>query len=257
MEIQVKKMMKEDENKVAVKAAVSKPLTHEEQLLQALFNECVFNERPINWRYWFKQLPTLKAGDAARLMSGLDPRIHKSLDTAQNQHHQGKYCENAEKIQRHAESENKESAQPREWLKWADSYEYEVHYAFRFEIESVNHTQQAAALDSVAIDFRRLATRQKLVDVYGEYTGMNIGWFKSLGDTPALMRARKVLGQKGRASTGPLFCPYEVMLWLIDPKCKKKSNDGKRLEKSSGWRLLKSHFPEVYADHEDHDPRRS
>jgi hypothetical protein len=79
---------------------------------------------------------------------------------------------------------------------------------------------------------------------------MDKSWFINLTDTPKLKAARKFTGQGGRHSAEPLFCPYEVMQWLADPKQKK----GKPLRDTTAWRLLKSHFPKVYNQYSIGDP---
>ena len=92
------------------------------------------------------------------------------------------------------------------------------------------------------IDYQFLATRTDLIEAFGKFTGMNQTWFDNLTDTPKLMAARKYKGISGRRHAEPLFCPYEVMQWLIDPKRRK----GTKLSISKGWGLLKSHFPKVH-----------
>lgn len=100
------------------------------------------------------------------------------------------------------------------------------------------------------IDLSVVATRTELITAFGKFTGMDKSWFDNLTDTPKLKAARKYTGQGGRNSAEPLFCPYEVMQWLADPKQKK----GKPLTNTAAWRLLKSHFPKVYSHYSIGDP---
>lgn len=100
------------------------------------------------------------------------------------------------------------------------------------------------------IDFAMLATRTELIDAFGKFTNMDKTWFNNLTDSPKLIAARKYMGQSGRKSAEPLFCPYEVMQWLTDPKRRK----GKSLSEATAWRLLKSHFPKVYNQYSIGDP---
>jgi hypothetical protein len=101
-------------------------------------------------------------------------------------------------------------------------------------------------------DWAVLATRDQLAVAFGAFTGLNVAWFKNLKDTPALRAARKVVGRGQRGSTvEPWFCPFEVMLWLVNPKRKK----GRRLSEEKGWDLLERHFPKVYALKQIADPR--
>lgn len=102
------------------------------------------------------------------------------------------------------------------------------------------------------VDYAVLASREQLIAAFGTFTGMTMAWFKNLDDTPALKSARKVTGRGQRGSTvEPLFCPFEVMLWLVSSKRKK----GKRLGESKGWDLLERYFPKAYAPRASADPR--
>jgi len=107
--------------------------------------------------------------------------------------------------------------------------------------------------NSKAPDLTKLATREQLIAAFGSFTGMNMGWFNNQKDTPTLFAACKVTGQGGRGRIAePLFCPYAVMLWLIDPKRRK----GGKLGAEKAWQLLEDHFPVVYAVHSVGDPRQ-
>ena len=101
-------------------------------------------------------------------------------------------------------------------------------------------------------DLSLLVTRDQLVAAFGRHTGMDASWFKKLDVGTQLMKARKVRGQGGRGhTTEPFFCPYLVMLFLIDPK-RKKGN--RKIKETTGWRLLKLRFPKVHAIHAEFDP---
>ena len=82
---------------------------------------------------------------------------------------------------------------------------------------------------------------------------MSIAWFDNLKDSPALLKARKVDGVGARGSTKePLFCPWEVMVWLISAKRKK----GRRFHSADKpWEVLEKHFPAAYAKNSMGDPR--
>ncbi len=102
------------------------------------------------------------------------------------------------------------------------------------------------------VDYAVLATREQLIAAFGAFTGMSKEWFKNLDDTPALKAARKVTGRGQRGKTvEPLFCPFEVMLWLVSPKRKK----GRSLGEAKGWDLLERNFPKAYAPRASADPR--
>jgi hypothetical protein len=101
-------------------------------------------------------------------------------------------------------------------------------------------------------NFEMLATRHQLIQAFGAFTGMDAKWFDNLKDTPKLRSARKVTGKGGRGHIAePLFCPYEVMVWLVD----KKRRKGKNISNDTAWRLLERHFPEVYNERRIGDPR--
>lgn len=100
------------------------------------------------------------------------------------------------------------------------------------------------------IDIAALATRTELINAFGKFTGMDKTWFLHLADTPKLKTARKFKGKSGRHSVGPLFCPYEVMQWLIDPKRRK----GVMLSNTTGWRILRNKFPKTYDANSKGDP---
>lgn len=99
----------------------------------------------------------------------------------------------------------------------------------------------------------QLATPDDLIAAFRNYTGMKKAWFNNVKDVPALLDARKVPGIGGRKPIPPLFCPYEVMLWLTS----KGHKNGTVITPETGWRLLKSHFPRAYALREIGDPNDS
>jgi hypothetical protein len=102
------------------------------------------------------------------------------------------------------------------------------------------------------LDRSLLATPKRLINAFGKVTGMDESWFRALKDTPALLAARKVKGRGQRNPQPPLFCPFEVMTYLLDPKRKKGSQFHNR---GTAWRFLEDHFPIVYAAHAGDDPR--
>lgn len=97
-----------------------------------------------------------------------------------------------------------------------------------------------------------LATPKQLINAFGSRTGMNESWFKRLSDSPGLISARKQIGRGGSRSSfiEPLFCPYEVMLWLFT--CRKKNSN--KLSENIGWKVLKRSFRPVYDKYESFSP---
>lgn len=112
--------------------------------------------------------------------------------------------------------------------------------------------QTAVPASPTEPDFALLANRAQLIEVFGAFTGMDFNWFKRMGDTPALLAARKVTGRGGRSHIAePMFCPFEVLKWLIDPARRK----GRKLGQDKGWQLFEKHFPRAYAAYSVGDPR--
>jgi len=110
----------------------------------------------------------------------------------------------------------------------------------------------ASAATVTTQDTLLLATPNQLTSAFKSYTGMDANWFSQLKDTPALFAARKVRGQGGRGHIAePLFCPYEVLQWLINPNRRK----GRKLSPEKGWQLFESHFPRAYNAFSMGDPR--
>lgn len=104
--------------------------------LEAGFAEQIYNGKLIDWRYWVDRMPQLSAGEAARLMSALDPVIYSNLDTRPNKNDPTTRCRKTESIQRLAERQGMNAASPVAWLAWADAEGIKVHDGFRHAVES-------------------------------------------------------------------------------------------------------------------------
>jgi hypothetical protein len=109
---------------------------------------------------------------------------------------------------------------------------------------------ESASASGDKTDYSLLASREQLIEAFGSFTGMNASWFDNLSDKPELMAARAFKGKSGRGGWSPLFNPFTVMNWLIDPKRK----TGKGISEVTAWRMLKAHFPKVHAMYLDSDP---
>lgn len=119
--------------------------------------------------------------------------------------------------------------------------------------EHENSTEAAIASTSPSsVDYKMLATPDQLIYAFGFVSGMDASWFLNLKDSPGLRNARKITGRGGRSGYGfhPLFCPYEVMRWLINPKRKK----GTQMSEIQGWKRLRQHFEAVYNAHSIESP---
>lgn len=110
------------------------------------------------------------------------------------------------------------------------------------------NTQNAASASET--QWHLLATPEGLIDVFGSFSGMNMSWFYKAKDRPQLLAARysKGLGQK--SGIKPLYRVFEVMQFLINPK----RRCGRRMQATTGWRMLKTHFPKVYEEYQDLEP---
>lgn len=113
--------------------------------------------------------------------------------------------------------------------------------------------QSKSSASDKTIDFAMVATRQQLITAFGSFTGMDESWFLNLNDKPKLKEARQFVGQGGRGHIAePLFCPYQVMRWLVTKP--RKGTNRKPIQEATGWRMLKSHFPKVYSQFSLGDP---
>lgn len=108
----------------------------------------------------------------------------------------------------------------------------------------------ASAGDEPEIPWHMLATADELCRAFGVFTGMETEWFNNLKDKPELKKARFRPGEGGRSGRGPLFYVYPVLQWLISSK----RRAGKPMSETTGWRMLKTHFPRVYEAYESSAP---
>ncbi len=101
------------------------------------------------------------------------------------------------------------------------------------------------------IRYEILASRTELIEAF-HYYGVEMKIFKCLKDRPGLYAAYRIKGkgQKGKV-TEPMFCPFEVMNWLVNKGIKGQ----RRLEGFMGWHILETKFPNVYAEKSIGDPR--
>lgn len=105
--------------------------------------EFVNNGAWINWRYWVDQMPSLAAGEAARLMAGLDPDLYADLQSRPvPRNNVEDACRMAMAFERLATAEGKLRATPAEWLEWACERQFKVHGGFILAVED-KRAQQA------------------------------------------------------------------------------------------------------------------
>lgn len=140
-------------------------------------------------------------------------------------------------------------ASPYDWLKWAQENGYDIQHLI--QLLPKNQVPRQFPDNAVIVnghDHDDLATPTALIRAFGFCTGMDKSWFQKL-EGP-LLAARKKEGTSGRRSTPPMFCPYEVMIWLTSSTYKK----GKKISINTGWQQLKKHFPRVYEQFEPLGP---
>jgi len=149
----------------------------------------------------------------------------------------------------HAADENfRLVSEPQAWLEWAIENDYTIDHLTPF-LHDQSGSSESAEDEINGYKWADLFPPYALINAFGFSTGMDASWFDKL-EGP-LLRARVVKGQSGRGrSTAPLFCPYQVMIWLIDPKRKK----GRPLSESKGWRILKERFPAIHDKYQIGDP---
>ncbi|SCC95887.1 hypothetical protein THIX_90662 [Thiomonas sp. X19] len=100
------------------------------------FIECANNEgEPIDWRDWVADRPVLKAGEAARLMAGLEPHTHASLQMVGRHDSAWAAKRKARDFEEKAASQGMERASPAAWLAWGESQGKAVHIGFRLAME--------------------------------------------------------------------------------------------------------------------------
>lgn len=103
------------------------------------------------------------------------------------------------------------------------------------------------------IRYEVLASRTELIEAFSLY-GVELKIFRALKDRPGLMAACRVKGQGQKGSRAePMFCPFEVINWLVKTGVKEKP----RLTNSMGWHILQTRFPSVYAEKSVGDPRQN
>jgi hypothetical protein len=197
------------------------------------------------------------ADEAALLLAGHDPseaNLEGALDTNTPD------VTRADMRRLHKEFQGRPPAPMAEWLAVARKAGLVVHPVVAqivddpsaVVIRKPDHDlMRTPSGQSAAVDYSLLACPEQLIQAFGTFTGMNAEWFEKARDS-RLEKARRVPGRGGRHSIPAMYCPMEVMLWLIDPKRKKKS---KPLSEETGWRLLEQHFPKVFAAHASADPR--
>ena len=112
-------------------------LDRDQRDFNASFAETVYNGQAIEWRYWVHQMPSLTAGQAARLMSALDPDVFEDLGARPNENDPSRMCKRAKAMQRLAEADEFASASPAGWLTWADERDLKVHDGFRLAVEEL------------------------------------------------------------------------------------------------------------------------
>jgi len=119
-------------------------------------------------------------------------------------------------------------------------------YLYKWEpVESHVHREEV-----LLIEFSLLATREKLLEAYGQF-GLKREWFKDLHSREWLLYAREVKGHGQRGSkAAALFCPFKVMQGLIN-----KVRGMKRISPDTAWRIFEHKFPEAYEKFSINDPR--
>ena len=106
-----------------------------------------------------------------------------------------------------------------------------LRYWLPYASEQSDERPQAESANQETFNYAMLATPEKLIEAFGSMSGMNLSWFRSMKDRPALNDAVVIKGVRGRNGVPPLLDVFSVMQYLIDPKRR-----GKKLPEETGWR---------------------
>lgn len=106
--------------------------------------EILLNGAGIDWQYWIGRMPRLKAMDAARLMSGLDPDRFPNLDEKPGRGNPAEAIESARKILRLAEAHSMSEATPAQWAKWAKENDVAVFPGFLLHMPEQSESEDGA-----------------------------------------------------------------------------------------------------------------
>lgn len=119
---------------------------------QAAWQECILNDRPIDWDFWVQKMPVLSAVQASALMHGLDPGIDRGISNIDAE--VKKAMAETKRLISLAEAHRVDQLSPGEWLDWVDSHKLVVHTMYRIAVEKRNatldtmHTGQPGSLKS-------------------------------------------------------------------------------------------------------------
>lgn len=93
--------------------------------------EYLQNGKLIDWRYWVQNMKTLSAGEAARLIEGLDPDLYEDLNSRPvSKYDPTQPCGEAKRIERLAITQGHERRTPEEWYRWALESGFNVHRGY-------------------------------------------------------------------------------------------------------------------------------
>lgn len=142
------------------------------------FDETVSNGKAIDWRYWMS-MKTLSAGQAARLMVGLDPDIFEDLSAEKSpKNDTSAKRERAKKIERLALNIGIASSAPAAWLKWAKEQQFNIHRLFELEVTDSAINSAEPKPDGADLSLERckaLAAMEQLTNLeWEELTGVGI-----------------------------------------------------------------------------------
>lgn len=97
--------------------------------------EFVLNGRLLNWEYWVKKMRALTAGQAARLMAGLDPDLYANLEARPvPKNDVREACQRVVSVERLALNLDKEKDSAVGWLEWAKEHGFQLHTNFVLKV---------------------------------------------------------------------------------------------------------------------------
>lgn len=107
--------------------------------------ELVLNGRLLNWRLWVQQMRTLSAGQAARLMTGLDPDLYANIDARPVPDNDVSSArQQVVTIERLALNWSKEEDTALGWLNWGKEHDFQLHANFVLHVlDTIRDTSSA------------------------------------------------------------------------------------------------------------------
>lgn len=198
----------------------NKPDYTDEKLEEIYFRAAFKEPEPISWKYWVS-MQSWTAGQAARLMVGLEPDAFDNLSTGAKDSEVQR--QRATKIERLAINNGMTVSSAREWLVWAKEQRFNLHPLFEIEILAAQQTDSkssAPAIETAQNAAKVEATRGiKKSDVIVAFQGLHFDydhWGKNLASPPKWLKECRVTpGVRGKQISAT-WNPVQIAAALLD-----------------------------------------